>query len=111
MIEAEFLRYDGSLVGFSVSGHAGAGAFGRDIVCAAVSSATMLTANTITDFLFAQADVKDKGNKILLVLRDPGSAMSIAAKQTIASFCKHLESLAEDYKGKIRITIRDMKGR
>ncbi len=111
MIEAEFLRYDGSLVGFSVSGHAGAGPFGKDIVCAAVSSATMLTANTITDYLFAKAEVKDKGNRIMLVLRDPESAMSIAAKQTIASFCKHLEMLAEDNKGKIRITVRDLKGR
>ena len=111
MIEAEFLRYDGSLVGFSVSGHAGAGVFGKDIVCAAVSSATMLTANTITDFLFAPAEVKDKGNKIMLVLRDPNSAMSIAAKQTISAFCEHLKTLAEDYKGKIKITVRDMKGR
>ncbi len=111
MIEAEFLRYQGGLVGFSVSGHAGAGPFGKDIVCAAVSSALMLTANTITDFLYAPADIKEKGNKIMLVLKDPDSAMAIAAKQIIASFHNHLTLLSEDYKGKIRITVRDMKGR
>ncbi len=111
MVEAEFLRLDGSLVGFQVSGHANSGPFGKDIVCAAVSSATFLAANTITDYLYAPADAKDKGNKIMLVLRDPNSAMCIAAKQVIASFHDHLKTMSEEYKGKIRITVRDMKGR
>jgi len=111
MIEAEFLRFEESLVGFQISGHANSGPFGKDIVCAAVSSATMLTVNIITDYLFAPADAKDKGNKIMLVLREPGSAMCIAAKQVIKGFYDHLQILSEDYKGKIRITVRDMKGR
>ena len=111
MIEAEFLRYEGSLMGFQVSGHANAGPFGKDIVCAAVSSATFLAVNTITDYLYAPADAKDKGNKIMLVLKEPDSAMCIAAKQVIAAFHDHLKTLSEDYKGKIRITVRDMKGR
>lgn len=111
MIEAEFLRHQGSLVGFQVSGHANSGPFGKDIVCAAVSSATFLTVNTITDYLYAPADAKDKGNRILLVLRDPDSAMCIAAKQVITAFHDHLKTLSEDYKGKINITVRDMKGR
>ena len=111
MIKAEFLRYSGALVGFSVSGHAGAGEYGHDIVCSAVTSAVMLTANTITDFLYADADVKDNGNQILLVLKNPDSAMSMAAKQVIASFHKHLEIIAEDAKGTIQITIKEVKAR
>ena len=111
MISAEFLSYGGSLVGFSVSGHADAGAFGRDIVCAAVSSAVMLTANTITDYLFCKADVKDQGNRIMLVLKDPDSAMAIAAKQMIASFHNHLHILAKDSKGKINVSVREMRSR
>lgn len=111
MIEAEFLSYGGGLVGFSVSGHAGAGAFGRDIVCAAVSSAVMLTANTITDYLFCKADVKDQNGKIMLVLKDPDSAMAIAAKQVIASFHNHMHLLAKDSKGKINVSIREMRPR
>ncbi len=98
-------------MGFQVSGHANSGPFGKDIVCASVSSATMLTANIITDYLYAPADAKDKGNKIMLVLREPDSAMCIAAKQVIKSFHDHLQTLSEDFKGKIRITVRDMKGR
>ncbi len=111
MIKAEFLRYSGALVGFSVTGHAGAGEYGHDIVCSAVTSAVMLTANTITDFLFAEADVKIGNNKVLLVLKDPDSAMSIAAKQVIASFMKHLEIIADDEKGTIQITVKEAKAR
>ena len=111
MIEAEFLSYGGGLVGFSVSGHAGAGAFGHDIVCAAVSSAVMFTANTITDYLFCKADVKDQNGRIMLVLKDPDSAMAIAAKQVIASFHNHMHLLAKDSKGKINVSIREMRPR
>ena len=111
MIEAEFLRYDGALVGFSVSGHAGAGRFGHDIVCAAVSSAVELTANTITDFLFCKADVKATDNRVMFVLKDPGSAMSISGKQVIASFHNHMRVIAESASGKIRITVKEVKPR
>ena len=111
MIESEFLRYDGSFVGFSVSGHAGAGPFGKDMICAAVSSAVMLTANTITDYLYCKADVKDSGNKIMLVIKDPDSAMSIAAKQVVASFHRHMELLAENSKGKINVTVKEVNTR
>ena len=71
----------------------------------------MLTANTITDYLYAKADVKDQGNRIMLVLKDPDSAMSIAAKQVIASFHNHLYLLAKDSKGKINVSVKEMKSR
>ena len=120
MIKAEFLSYGKDLVGFSVSGHAGAGRYGQDIVCAAVSSAVMLTANTITEFLFTKADVKALDNKVLLVIRDPDSGevlddglctVSIAGKQVIASFKKHLELISEDEKGKIQVTVKEVSSR
>ena len=111
MIKAEFLKYNGALIGFQLTGHAGAGEYGHDIVCSAVTSAVMLTANTITDFLFAGADVRIGNNKVVLVLKDPDSAMSIAAKQVIASFHKHLEIIADDEKGTIQITIKEAKAR
>lgn len=111
MIEAEFLKYGGALVGFSVSGHAGAGPFGKDIVCAAVSSAVMLTANTITDYLFCDADVKVEKNRVLLAIKDPNSATAIAAKQVIASFANHLDIVAQQHKGKINITVKEVSSR
>ena len=55
MIQAKILRRNGRTAGFSVSGHAGYADSGKDIVCAAVSSAVQLTANGITVVLHCPA--------------------------------------------------------
>ena len=48
MIQAQFKRNEsGHIVSFEVAGHAGAGPFGSDIVCAAVSALTISTVNGI----------------------------------------------------------------
>lgn len=61
MICAEFFTFsDGRPAGFCISGHSGAGEEGNDIVCAAVSSAAYMTANTITDVVGIQASVSVK---------------------------------------------------
>lgn len=111
MVEAEFLNYTGSLVGYSVSGHADSGPFGHDIVCAAVSSAVMMATNTITDYLFCKADVKVTENKVMLVLKDPDSAMAISGKQMVASFYNHMKLMEKDSKGKIHISVKDVTAR
>ena len=52
MITVDFLTPpEGRLLGFRVEGHAGWGKEGSDIVCAAVSSAVYLVANTVTEVL------------------------------------------------------------
>lgn len=52
MIQVEFLTPPkGTLLGFRMEGHAGWGEEGTDIVCAAVSSAAYLVANTVTEVL------------------------------------------------------------
>lgn len=64
MIRAVF-RYAGDAPrGFSLCGHAGAGVAGEDIVCAAVSSAAYMAANTVTDVVGARATV-DAGDGAL----------------------------------------------
>ena len=57
MIVAEFFRKNGEITGFKVSGHAGYDESGRDIVCAGVSSAVMMTANLITEIFRFEAEV------------------------------------------------------
>lgn len=53
MIYVDFLTtQNGSLDGFRIVGHSDFAEIGSDIVCSAVSSATYMTANTITDVLF-----------------------------------------------------------
>lgn len=56
MICADFFRNEHDrLVGFRITGHAGYADYGEDVCCASVSSAVMLTANTVTEAF------KDKG--------------------------------------------------
>ena len=48
MISIDFFAAQGALTGFSAHGHADTAPYGEDIVCAAVSSACLLTANTLS---------------------------------------------------------------
>lgn len=48
MVRATLLSRGGQWCGFRICGHAG-GLAGTDIVCAAISSAAILAANTLTD--------------------------------------------------------------
>ncbi|MCM1164771.1 MAG: ribosomal-processing cysteine protease Prp [Lachnospiraceae bacterium] len=94
-----------ALSGFEISGHAGYGKArsekdGNDIVCAAVSSCTMLVCNAVTENFGADADVKVEENRITLRLNE----RSEAAEQLISAFCEHLGELSREY-GKIRLTI------
>ena len=58
MIQVSFLTLkSGELVGFWIQGHSGYAEEGSDIVCAAVSSAAYMTANTILEVLGISADV------------------------------------------------------
>ncbi len=101
MIKAAFFKKNGAFTGFSVSGHADFADFGKDVVCAAVSSAVMLSANTVTDFFKADAAVLEDNNTVKLTL----SSSNAAAEAVIESLCFHLGLLAKQYKGTIEISV------
>lgn len=86
--------------GFEISGHAGYGTEGNDIVCAAVSSCTMLVCNAITENFGADAEVKVEENRITLRL----NKRSTEAQKLISALYQHLETLSEDYKN-IKVTV------
>lgn len=56
MVKITFFTVHGNIAGFLMKGHAGAGAYGSDPVCAAVSSAAYMAANTITDIIGIPCD-------------------------------------------------------
>lgn len=68
MIVAEFFRKNGEITGFKVSGHAEYDESGRDIVCAGVSSAVMMTANLITEIFRFEAEVSAVDDTVTLKL-------------------------------------------
>ncbi len=101
MLRAVFRRKNGAFSGFEISGHAGYGAEGNDIVCAAVSSCTMLVCNAVTENFGANAEVNVKENCITLRLNDNGGE---AAEKLLEAFFEHLTAIAEDY-SKVKVEI------
>ena len=84
--------------GFDISGHAGYGEAtseneGNDIVCAAISSCTMLVCNAVTEKFNASAEVKVEENRISLML----NGYNTAATNLIAALYDHLTTLSENY--------------
>ena len=109
MLKAVFHEKDCDFCGFEISGHAGYGEavdemHGNDIVCAAVSSCTMLVCNAITENFGAKAEVKVEENRITLRLCE----YDMASVRLLAAFYSHLESIAEDY-SKIKLVIEDRR--
>lgn len=104
MIKASFYRKNGLYCGFVVSGHAG-GRFGQDIVCAGVSSAVMLTINTLADFLVCDCTVRIDENAAGLRLdsfEEDGTGRAV-----VYSLKEHLQLLAEE-NGGINVIIRNI---
>lgn len=87
-------------MGFVLSGHAAAGPYGEDIVCAAVSSAAYMTANTVTDILHIPARVvATEGHMELSAECDPAECQAI-----LSGFRLHLQALQAQYPQHICVT-------
>ena len=104
MITAKFLlSANGGYRGFSVSGHAGTDEYGKDVLCAAVSSAVMLTVNTIADFMKSECNVQSGQDSVKLILESDGGvsyprySKDIASEKIIASLENHLRVIDSDY--------------
>ena len=88
------MRRGRMLCGFRVKGHSGAGSEGNDIVCAAVSSAAYLAANTITDVIGAKAEIElDEGYLSLIVAPEQQARCA----DILRGLSLHLSALAEQY--------------
>ncbi len=106
MIKADFRRCENEIIGFTVKGHAGYAESGQDIICAGVSSAIMLTVNTITDFIGAEAEVDINHENIGYAFLELKAPYKKEATVMLESFLAHLTLLEEDY-GHIMVRISD----
>jgi uncharacterized protein YsxB (DUF464 family) len=103
MTEARFLFEDDVLVGFHLKGHSTASIddeVGR-LVCASVSSAAYMTANTVTEIVGADAavDVNEEDGKMFFKVKsDYELAMPI-----LLGFKLHMEQLAEQFTDYIKV--------
>ncbi len=102
MITALFKVSEGAgYDGFSVSGHSGYSEAGSDIVCAAVSSAVMLTVNSCIDGFNVDAvsEVFDD------TVRFTVNGKSESADRLIGALKEHLEALSEEYPDNVAVAI------
>jgi hypothetical protein len=102
MIAADFFRNESDmLIGFRVTGHAGLADFGYDVCCASVSSAVMMTANTITEAFKLEADVEVGENEIRLDMKKPDEN----ADKVIMGLLIHLYNLRDEFPGHIKLKV------
>ena len=106
MITCHFFTSDDLTVGFAINGHDDPDDSGISLLCAAVSSASYLTVNTITDVCGVSP----------LVLETADGLMTLRLRQSDAKACKdlleglklHLTSLAEEYETLISVKITEV---
>lgn len=96
MIKAVFRRQGRRLTGFTVSGHAGDEEEGRNLICAAVSSAVYMTVNTVTEIIGCEIDCEEADGymDVDLSRRD---LKSRDASVVIDGLRLHLEELSKTY--------------
>ena len=94
MTKATFY-FDGNVpYGFLISGHSGFAEEGEDIVCASVSSASYMVANTITEILKVDADIDVNDAKMKLIVNKEQRHIT---KDILLGLKLHLEGLKEQY--------------
>lgn len=108
MIAAEFFTtQEGVLLGFHITGHAGFSRSGEDIVCASVSSAAYMTANTITEIIHANATVSVDDEDGEMFLRVP-KRDAASCRDLLSGFKLHLLALEEQYPDHIHVNYTEV---
>ena len=90
------------LAGFQLKGHSTASEDDEQgrIVCAAVSSAAYMTANTITEIVGADADISVNDGEMTLHLKNEFEG----SMQILSGFMLHMEQLSNQYPDYITLT-------
>ena len=104
MVKAEFYKTNGTLSGFRISGHTGYAPRGRDIVCAAVSSAVQLTVNILYEFKIGVKTSSDSG-AVSCIVKNVGDDVS---PRIIKQLMHHFELILEEFPKTIKITISEV---
>jgi len=102
MIRVTFFETGDSLTGFECKGHSMAAERGEDIVCAAVSSACLMTANTVTDILRLDADAAATDGFLRLTI----NASPASAQDILQGLRLHLIELAKEYPQNIKVEVQ-----
>lgn len=103
MIRINFTKRDNLTTGFECKGHSMSAEAGQDIVCAFVSSACYMTANTVTEVIGLNADASATDGYMRLEIKES----PIKAQDILNGMVLHLTELEKDYPDNIRVTITE----
>lgn len=104
MINAEFYTAGGILNGYKITGHSESAQHGQDIICAFVSSAAFMAANTITEVCGIKA--YENAYDGFMEIRILESAQKV---QDILNGLKlHLTELSAQYPDNIKVIITEV---
>ena len=105
MIVAEFFQKNDMICGFKVYGHAGYADSGSDIVCASISSAVQLTANTISEIFRFNAEITEGDNVITLKAVDYCDSVF---QGILKGFRLHVKLLSQQFSKNVKIKITEV---
>ncbi len=91
------------MTGFECRGHAGTADYGQDTVCAFVSSACYLAANTVTDVIGLKADARDTDGYLRLTIKESPEK----AQDMLNGLKLHMTELQKQYPETIKVTITE----
>ena len=106
MINIVFFSDSDILTGFFAVGHSDHSEEGTDIVCAAVSSAAYMTANTVTEILRLSPRLSVEDGNMLLRFKSMSDADRAA--DIMNGFRLHIEELQKQYPEFINVTITEV---
>ncbi|MBO4733070.1 MAG: ribosomal-processing cysteine protease Prp [Clostridia bacterium] len=95
MTKARFFTANGEVAGFIIEGHSTDSAEDNEgrLLCAAVSSAAYMAANTVTEIIGDKADIEVKNGVMSFKVSSP----SDKTKAVLKGFKLHLSELSKQY--------------
>ncbi len=105
MIKVEFFGTE-LLYGFHITGHSDMNPDGPEIICAAVSSAAYMTANTITDVIGSNPELSVSDGDMYLKLKTETEAEK--CRVLFNGLQLHLSSLSEQYPKYLKVTYSEV---
>ena len=109
MIRVTFHKKDHELVSFEMTGHAGFGEYGEDIVCAGVSALAITTVNSIEKLAGYQpivdVDEVEGGYLYFEVVRDVTEVQAQTTQILLNSLLLGLEDIQSEYQDFLAVTV------